>query len=240
MRRTRTFIALTTALSLVAFSGIALAEHEEGHDEDTLFSFGYDEENHVLAVNSGANDGLYVCEFENGTLTAQYGESDEDGSIPVEGLEDDDGVKEFDPRLQHELADGLTEASAPFAYAGPDGECQVNGVVVAGPNGQINHGQFMKAFKSLIDMKGHGCLNRYLAKSDLGKTDSTKIRTSDADPDHAVGESGQIDFSTFEADCVHGKKANKDTDGELEKTGKAKKAKKDNRGKSAQAPGQNK
>lgn len=242
LRRTKLFVALTTALSLAAFSGIALAEHEEGHDEDTLFSFGYDEENHVLAVNEGPNDGLYVCHFENGALTAQYGDANDEGVIAVESLEDDDGTKEFNPRLQHELADGLTQASEPIAYAGPDGECQVNGVVVAGPNGQINHGQFMKAFKSLTKMKGHGCLNRYLAQSDLGKTEATKVRTEDADPDHEVGESGDITFVTFEADCVHGKKDKSESD-ELEESGKSKKPKKNdkgNRGKSAQAPGQNK
>ncbi len=212
MRWNRTkWAALIAAVALISFSGIALAEHEDD-PADTLFSFGYDEQNHVLAVNSGPNDSLYVCDFEDGALTAQYGSADDAGTIPVDSLEDQDGVKEFNPRLRHELASGLEEASEPFAYAGADGECRVNGVVVAGPNGQINHGQFMKAFKSLIDMKGRGCINRYLAQSDLGKTGSAKIKTSDVDPDFEVLESGQISFSSFEADCVHGKK-DKDDDG---------------------------
>jgi hypothetical protein len=244
-------IAIVAALSLVAFSGIALAEGDDTKNgDDTLFSFGYDEENHILAVNAGPNDSLYVCEFENGALKAQYGEADEDGTIPIDALEDESGPKEFDPRLQHELADGLVEASEPFAYAGADGECRVNGVVVAGPNGQINHGQFMKAFKDLIDMKGHGCLNRYLAQSDLGKTDSTKVRTSDVDPAFEISDSGELSFKTFEADCLHGKK-DKNTDGAsavsgekakgIEKQNKPdKKEKPESPGKSGDAPGKNK
>lgn len=240
---TKPSVAILTAFSLVVFSGVAQAQHENDK-EDTLFSFGYDEENHVLAMNSGSNDGLYICEFENGALTAQYGEADGAGIIPVDSLEDEAGPKEFDPRLQHGLADGLTEATEPFAYAGADGECRVSGVVVAGPNGQINHGQFMKAFKDLIDMKGHGCLNRYLAQSDLGKTENTKIATPDVDPTFELKAAGELSFKTFEADCVHGKK-DKDADGATdgkaegkvkdEKTGKP-----DNPGKSDAAPGHNK
>lgn len=237
----RSIVAAISLISIIGLSGIAIAEHEPAK-EDTTFSFGYDEENHVLAVNQGPNDGLYVCEFENGLLTAQYGESSDDGLIPVDTLEEDGGTKRFNPRLQHELADGLVEAGEPYAYAGADGECQVNGVVVAGPNGQINHGQFMKAFKSLIDVKGHGCLNRYLAQSDLGKTEATKVQTSDVDPEPAAFESGQLSFLTFEADCLHGKKDVVADDGaETQRgQGKAKKDKADKPGKSGSAPGQNK
>lgn len=238
----RAGIAVLAIIAMIATSGIALAEHEEDHAEDTSFSFGYDEANHILSVHTGANDGLYVCEFENGVLTAQYGEADEEGVIPVDSLEDEGGAKEFNPRLQHELEEGLTEATEPFAYAGADGECKVNGVAVAGPNGQINHGQFMKAFKSLIDLKGHGCLNRYLAQSDLGKTDSTKVRTSDVDPEFTAGTSGEVSFVSFEADCVHGKKdktTGEDSEATIKGNSKAKKDKSE-KGKSASAPGKNK
>jgi hypothetical protein len=235
----RPSIVLLTLISLIGLSGIALAEHEDAK-EDTTFSFGYDEENHVLAVNTAPNDGLYVCEFENGVLTAQYGDSSEAGVIPVDSLEDEEGVKEFNPRLQHELAEGLVEATDPYAYAGADGECKVNGIVVAGPNGQVNHGQFMKAFKSLIEVKGHGCLNRYLAQSDLGKTESTKLQTSDVDPEFEVGDSGELQFLTFEADCVHGKE-DKATEEGAEARGNSKvKKDKSQKGKSENAPGKNK
>jgi hypothetical protein len=124
----------------------------------------------------------------------------------------------------------LTEASDPVEYSGADGECGVSGVVVAGPNGQINHGQFMKAAKSLFDIQGHGCIVRYLAKSDIGRTDTTKVSTSDVDPLFEIGETGDINFATFEADCSHGKK---DKEAGAQKAAKA-------RGRSADAPGKNK
>jgi len=119
----------------------------------------------------------------------------------------------------------------PLELRDPYDMCAVEGVVVAGPNGQINHGQFMKAAKSLLDMKGQGCLVRYLAKSDIGKTDGTKVSVSDVGPVE-IGDGGQFDFSSFEADCNRG---NKD-----ERPEKAKKSRPDSPGKSADAPGKNK
>ena len=107
-------------------------------------------------------------------------------------------------------------------------------MVVAGHPGPINNGQFMKAAKSLFDFKGHGCIVRHLAKSDIGKTDETKIRTSDVDPLFEIGAGGDITFSTFEADCSKGNK-NKDPEAKA-----AKKGRPDSPGKSADAPGKSK
>jgi hypothetical protein len=56
----------------------------------------------------------------------------------------------------------------------------------------------------LFEVKGHGCLVRHLAQSDIGKTGWTE-------PD--------ITFSTFEADCLHGKKT-ADTDAESTRGGR--------------------
>jgi hypothetical protein len=105
--------------------------------------------------------------------------------------------------------------------------CEVTGTVVAGPNGQVNHGQFIKAAKSLFDLKGHGCLVRELAKSDIGRTDDTRVRTSDVEPID-IGADGEFSFASFEVDCSKG---NKD---------KAEKGRPDSPGKSADAPGKNK
>lgn len=232
----RSSVVLIALVGLLAVSTVAVAEHEETHDEDTLFSFGYDETNHVVAINLGPNDTLYECDLQNGPLSATYGEADSDQNIPIDLLEDLDGVKVFDPRLQDELAEGLTEASDPVEYSGADGECGVAGVVVAGPNGQINHGQFMKAAKSLFDVEGQGCIVRYLAKSDIGKTDSTKLATSDVDPLFEIGETGDITFATFEADCSRGAKAGKLNAQSEEKSQR----RSDSPGKSADAPGKNK
>ena len=231
----RSSVVLLVLIGMLGVSSVAFAEHEESHDEDTLFSFGYDMENHLLAINLGSNDTLYECRLENGVLTATYGQASPDGVIPVDELEDEDEVVvSFDPRDQLELADGLTEESDPIDYFGAEGECGVSGVVVAGPNGQINHGQFMKAAKSLFDIKGQGCIVRYLAKSTIGRTDETRLSTSDVDPEFEIGETGDINFSTFEADCSRGKK---DKEARGEGTAKAEKAAK---GKSAAAPGHNK
>ena len=232
----RSSVVLFVLIGMLSVSSVAFAEHEESHDEDTLFSFGYDEINHFLAINLGPNDTLYKCQLENGALTATYGEASEgeDGVIPVDALEDVDEVVTFYPRFQEELAEGLTEELDPVEYSGADGECGVSGVVVAGPNGQINHGQFMKAAKSLFDIKGQGCIVRYLAKSTIGRTDETRLSTSDVDPLFEIGETGDINFSTFEADCSRGKK---DKEARGEGTAKAEKAAK---GKSAAAPGHNK
>ena len=227
----RSSVVLFVLVGMLSVSSIAFAEHEESHDEDTLFSFGYDMENHLLSINLGPNDTLYTCQLENGALTATYGEAGEDGIIPVDELKDVAEVVTFDPRDELELAKGLTEESGPVEYSGADGECGVSGVVVAGPNGQINHGQFMKAVKSLFDIKGQGCIVRYLAKSDIGRTDETKVRTSDVDPLFEIGETGDINFSTVQADCSHGKK---------DKEPKGERAAKESKGKSAAAPGRNK
>jgi hypothetical protein len=233
--------------TLLGLSGIALAEHEEAK-EDTTFSFGYDAVNQALILNSGPNNDLFECTYENGLLTTTYGEAN-DGIIPVDGLEDESGPKEFEPRDEHELAEDLEPAEAPYTYDGADGECGATATSVAGPNGQVNHGQFMKAFRQLIDIEGgHGCLNRLIAQSDLGKTvDGTQVKTPEADPEFTMGETGEATFVTFEADCLHGKNDPNFKNGDEAAQGhvKAEKAKADgskvkNKGKSAQAPGKNK
>jgi hypothetical protein len=241
----RTLILLIALTTLVGLSGIALAEHEDAK-EDTSFSFGYDEANQALIINSGPNDGLYECVFENGVLTTTYGEADENGVIPVDTLEDEEGPKEFDPTEEHFLADDLEPAEDPFVYDGADGECGASAVSVAGPNGQVNHGMFMRAFNQMLkeqDMKGRGCLVRHLANSDLGRTESTQIKTSDADPEFEMTDNGEATFLTVQADCLHGKNDPNFKNGGEEARGQGKlkaKAAKENRGKSGQAPGKNK
>ncbi len=229
----RSFVSLTVVMGLLATSGIALAGHDDSHAEDTQFSFGYDEAERVLSLNIGPNWDPHVCDFENGTLTATYGTAGEDGIIPIETLTDESEViKEFQARIVG-LADVVpTEESV--AYEGAGAVCGLSGVEVAGPNGQVNHGQFMKAAKSLFDIKGQGCIVRYLAKSDIGKTEATKLAVSDVDSLFETGESGKVTFSTFEADCDRGKKA-KTVDGES-----ARKGRPDSPGKSGKAPGKNK
>jgi len=238
LKMNKTLVVLLVLIGLLGISSVAVAEHDDTHPEHTLFSFGYDDFNHFLAINIDPNDTLYKCIFENGTLQATYG-NEVDGFIQVDKLDEGTTVrtpKEFDPRPQAELADGLTEELAAASYTGATGECGVKGVVVAGPNGQINHGQFMKAAKSLFDIKG-GCMVRHLAKSNIAKgNDPSHLTVSEAEAlafeFGGVGTIGDIDFTTEEVDCNRGKK-DKEAAAESASSGRTK-------GKSADAPGRNK
>jgi hypothetical protein len=235
LRLKRVLLAVVVLASVLGVSSMAMAGHEDSHDEDIQFSFGYDNLNHFLAINLGDNFTLYDCGLENGSLTATYGDANPvDGVIPVDTLKDGDDDKAFDPRVQEELPDSVVAVSDPIEYSSAEEECGVSGVVVGGPNGQVNHGQFMKAAKSLIDIKGQGCVVRYLAKSDIGRTDEIKVRTSDVDPSFEIGAGGDILFSTFEADCSRGNK-NKD----IEATNQGKNDRTGSPGKSGDAPGKN-
>lgn len=248
LKMKKTPVILVVLVGLLGVSSVALAGHTDEHAEDTQFSFGYDLDNHLLALNSGPNYEPYDCQFENGTLTATYGAETADGVIPVDELDltggtADDGTstKEFDARPLEELPEEVPVATpATLAYGTPD-LCVVSGVIVAGPNGQINHGQFMKAakslFNSLYDIKGQGCIVRHLAKSSIAKgNDPSHLTVSEAETlgfeFGGEGTIGDIDFTTVDADCDRGKKDKGDTTAAAS-SGKTK-------GKSANAPGRNK
>ena len=221
------------AIALLAVPVTAFAEHQDDEPEDTRFSFAYDVDNHFLAINVGPNDGLYQCDYDGEPLDATFGEPDAEGVIPVDSLEVGGETKSFDPTPADELDHDLTPETDPFEYNGADDECGVSGVVVAGPNGQINHGQALKAVKNLLNMRGHGCVFRYFAQSDIGRSDETRLRTPDVDTLFTIGEDGVLTFSeAFEADCNRGKK----------KSGEegTRKGRPDSPGKSGQAPGRNK
>ena len=83
-------------------------------------------------------------------------------------------------------------------------------VEVSGPNEQINHGTVMKAFNSVYEGQGRGCLNRYLAQSDFGRGDTAVFEVL--------------------ADCEHGRNGN----------GAGTASSSDRPGKSGAAPGHNK
>jgi hypothetical protein len=204
-RRTIIFLAVA---SLLTVSGMASAQNDDSK-EDTVFNYGYDEESHVFLWNATPNDGLYDCSLAGAPVKATYGLTS-DGLIEVEGLTDfTDVVVSFPARPQADLAEGLIEAGGPVDYTGPDGECGVGGGLVDGPNGQVNHGMFMKLFNSLYEGKGRGCLNRFLARSDLGKGEQ-QVTVPEADDLMTVvdGQVGVLDFFTADADCEHGQGKN--------------------------------
>ena len=191
--------AVVAALSLLFSAGIASANGGDGGDGegegDTLFNFGYDAQARLFLFNTQATDSSpYDCTLENDSLTAMYGTPDGDGVIPVDDLIDDVGTISFG-RTEFDLAEGLQEATQnSIDYPGPEDECRISAYSF-GDQGHINHGQFMKLFNSLIDMRGRGCLNRWLGQSNLGKED-----LANDDPG--------ITFTTALATCDHGKKDN--------------------------------
>ena len=88
--------------------------------------------------------------------------------------------------------------------------CALSGAEVAGPQGQINHGMFMKLFNSLYEGHGRGCLNRYLSQSGFGH-DTQMIGVSDVSSEFVSvveGDGAEVVFTTSLADCEHGSQAN--------------------------------
>lgn len=196
-------IVLITVLGVLTLAPTALAV--DGDKDDTVVNFGYDDQSQVFVWGMSPDDGLYDCTLANGPLTTTYGLS-EDGLVYVDGLTSGSDVVTFPARPQDELAEGLIAAVGPAEYSGADGECGLSGGTVAGPNGQVNHGMFMKLFNSLWEGPGRGCVARHIAQSDLGKGDQ-QVQVPDAEDseDLVDGATGTIDFESVLADCVHGR-----------------------------------
>jgi len=251
-RLRRSSIVLLIAVGLMAGAVVASATPGgpgEEPAEDTLFNFGYDQDNHTLLVGVSATDSAFDCTLENGTLTAEYGTT-ANSHIRVDMLLAEDRAVLFANRADDEVGSDFTSATGPVLYTGTDGECGVSAGVVGGPNGQINHGQFMKLFHELVDGRGMGCLNRIIAQSDLGKGEQ-QLQTSDVDVDVDVdatlapATTGQVDFTTVAADCNRDKKdkgethqASSNAQGKKDKGDKSDRP--DSPGNSGNPPGKNK
>jgi hypothetical protein len=192
-------VALVAAFSLLFSAGIASANSEETDPRgDTWFNFGYDAQAQYFLYGTHATESTpYDCTLANGTLTATYGKPD-DGVVPVDTLTNAGGPVSLGPTA-FELTDGLTPASAD--YDGTDGPCGISAADV-GTKGHINHGQFMKLFNHLIDIQGRGCVNRWIAQSELGKGDQQRKKNDKPGLEIEAG----IDFTTVIASCDHGKK----------------------------------
>ncbi|HEX6146911.1 MAG TPA: hypothetical protein VF083_09060, partial [Acidimicrobiia bacterium] len=178
-RLKRSGVTILALIGLLSGSAVAWAAEEEtaeveieaDESADTLFNFGYDLVNRVFVWGLSRLDGVYDCTLENGTLTATYGSTDDEGVVPVDNLEDGAGAVLFPNRPADEVADDQVPAETPIAYMGADGECGLSGGNVPGPNGQVNHGMFMKLFTSLFEGTRRGCVVRHLAQSGLGRGD---------------------------------------------------------------------
>ncbi|MEX1037361.1 MAG: hypothetical protein WDZ96_00730 [Acidimicrobiia bacterium] len=107
----------------------------------------------------------------------------------------------------------------------PDPDCELTEGEVAGPEGQVNHGMFMKLFNSLYEGTGRGCVVRHLAQSDLGMGDQ-QVEVdgegeAETDPEVAVSDVDEaVDFTTIETVCQHGPGNGDVLDSEDDGTGK--------------------
>ena len=194
-------IAVVAAFSLLFTVGVAAASTDDADSrDDTRFSFGYDPQAQLFFYKTqNLETSSFDCAFD-GTLTATY-EAGGDGGASITGLTDGQDEVTFNP-TDDESEEGAEPPEA-VTYNHAIDECGISGIPV-GARGHINHGQFMKLFNEVIDMQGHGCLNRWLAKSNLGKDDQ-QVKTQDF-AEATIGEGGTIDFTTALADCEHGKK----------------------------------
>ena len=218
VRRITRRTGVAAAVAVLGLSGVAAAvtapetflepivgadeSEEDASDdgpEDTVFNFGYDEGLHLFVWNTTPTEGQYDCSLENGPLHLTYGAAN--GEITVDELADDAEGEQVVTFPDRHDEDG--DASLDY---GPDSECALNAAGVAGPNGQINHGMFMKLFNSVYEGTGRGCVVRHLAQSDLGKGDQ-QIQVSEVDTDFVSvmeGDTGVVDFETVLADCERG------------------------------------
>jgi hypothetical protein len=198
-------IVLAAIFGLLAASGVAYADTDDdnGQEPDTTFNFGYDEENGVFVWGASDSDGLYDCTLENGALEATYVRAPNEHLL-VEDLQDGDDPVEFEANPEHEDFEELNEEDHSVAYKDLE-ECHVSGDLVAGPEGQINHGMFLRLFNLMYDGPARGCLVRHIAQSDLGKGDQ-QVNVSDVDPAAETEdlESGTIEFETVMTKCNHG------------------------------------
>lgn len=126
-------------------------------------------------------------------------------------------------------------------------DCELTEGEVAGPNGQVNHGMFMKLFNSVFEGSGRGCVVRHLAQSDLGKGDQQVKGGEEGSDATDVEAEESIDFTTIETLCQKG--SGDGDDAGIEEEGKGKpswagkpegKGKSESPGKSGSAPGRNK
>ena len=186
-------IAVVATLSLLFGAGIASANSDETDPRvDTLFRYGYDPQMQLFFSDTHATDSSALDCTLAGTLTATYPEGvAEDGVVPIIELVDDEGAAVIFEATDYELAD-VTPALGPVVYTKAIDECGISGIPVDAQD-HINHGQIMKLFNEIIDMRGRGCLNHWLAQSNLGKADVVD------------SEDNIIEFTTALANCDHGK-----------------------------------
>ena len=198
------WVVLLTVLALLTLGGGAMAQETEEEEHDIVFNFGYDSENQVFVWGTSSTDGTLNC---NQTSTGVFGGSyDATYVVDTEGLVQVDGLTDQvtgDP-VSFVLNEGADEVDPADLEYSSDGECALAGGSVAGPEGQVNHGMFLRLFNSMYDGEGgRGCIIRYIAQSDLGKGDQQiKVEDVDDEADPIVtGDTGTLVIESALAAC---------------------------------------
>jgi hypothetical protein len=193
VKKRTTWTVLLAGIALFATSAIAWAEEaEETNDEgDTVFNFGYDPVNQVFVWGTSSTDGTLDCRLESGQYDANYLVTNGDvfvDELYAHGSEDQVAFPVNDD-----------DEAEPVEYSDAE-ECALSGGVVAGPEGQVNHGMFLRMFNSVYEGHARGCIVRHIAQSDLGKGDQ-QLKVEDAQSDLAPAESGTLDLTSIITNC---------------------------------------
>ena len=195
-------------IGLLAMSGVALASS----DDDTVFNYGYDKDSQFFmwnvtsldyspdadALEEGLEGGESTADTEFEALLGACGLGAGPGEEPVEYGYTFDG----ETIQVYELTEGEFDPDGDYPIESVEsGDCgEFDGGYVTGPEGQVNHGMFLKLFNSVYEGENRGCLVRHIARSDLGKDDERVGADETAEPI----EGGRITFATTGADCVRG------------------------------------
>lgn len=188
-------LAASIAALTIAGAGVAWGtpDVDGPHQADTVLVEGYDFDTFTLLYGtSSSTEDPYDCRREGDHLYQRDGGT-------VSSLTDAGGEPvEFPPS-------GNDEAGTdPLPYSG-DGPCALSAVDVAGPNGQVNHGQVVSSFVHALKEAGvraKGCLVRTIATSDYGKGDQQSSVGDEISGD--VEGDRPITLAAHEARCGKG------------------------------------
>lgn len=209
--RPRLVVALTL-IAAFAFSGIALAATEG----DTVLNYGYDENSHFFMWNVTSLDWEPDEQLLENLLEGDPDLDDIGLLLAACGLEASEGEDEIVYDYTVDDEDNITLSV--------DGEevdltsCgELHGGDITGPNGQVNHGMFMKFFNEHYEGEHRGCIVSQIARSGLGKGDQ-QVKAGDSEPEEGVSEEvteeedPTITFTTIVTDCERDETDDEDGD----------------------------
>jgi hypothetical protein len=149
-------IGLLGIVTLLLLASPAMAD-----TVDSWFVEGYDPDGHNLVWGAGeVDEDGYDCAVAAGPY--QY-VADAEGLVT--------SLKQNGVDVTYRFGQ-LGSVTAPYGQTG--GACDLDLIHVAGPNGQVNHGQVVSSFVHALKeagVKGKGCMVRYISGSAYGKED---------------------------------------------------------------------